>query len=276
MDLPRSTYYYRPVGNASKLWNDADLRDRMEQLALRFPRYGYRRMTAQLRRDGLKVNHKRVLRVMRESDLLCRKRRGFVSTTDSDHVHRIYPNLYRNRVPTAINRVWVADITYIRLATDFVYLAAVLDACSRKVVGWSLSRHIDADLACAALKMAIASRRPLPGCIHHSDRGVQYAAGPYTGLLKNHGLRISMSRKGNPYDNAQAESFFKTLKSEEVYLTEYRSMKEVKERLGEFIDQVYNRERLHSALGYVSPVEFEIINKRPERDVLTWQEICPA
>ena len=276
MALPRSTYYYRPVDSASKLREDADLRDRMEQLALRFPRYGYRRMTAQLRRDGLKVNHKRVLRIMRESDLLCKKRRGFVSTTDSDHAHRVYPNLYRNRVPTTINRVWVADITYIRLATDFVYLAAVLDACSRKVVGWSLSRRIDADLTCAALKMAITSRRPLPGCIHHSDRGVQYAAGPYTGLLKDHGLRISMSRKGNPYDNAQAESFFKTLKSEEVYLMEYHSMREVKERLDEFIDQVYNKERLHSALGYVSPVEFEIINKRPEWDVLTLKEICPA
>ena len=276
MDLPRSNYYYRPVDRASKQKDDTSLRDRMEQLALRFPRYGYRRMTAQLRRDGLKVNHKRVLRIMRQSDLLCKRRRRFVSTTESDHARKVYPNLYRNRVPTAINRVWVADITYIRLATGFVYLAAVLDACSRKVVGWSLSRHIDADLASSALHMAIASRRPPAGCIHHSDRGVQYASQAYTELLKDHGFEISMSRKGNPCDNAQAESFFKTLKSEEVDLTEYGAMPAVRRRIDQFIGQIYNKERLHSALGYVSPEEFEIINKQPEKDVLTLRVVCPA
>ncbi|GAG96212.1 unnamed protein product, partial [marine sediment metagenome] len=248
---------------------------RMEQLALRFPRYGYRRMTAQLNRDGLNVNHKRVLRIMRESDLLCKTRRRFVRTTDSNHTFQVYPNLYQNQVPTGINQVWVADITYIRLLTDFVYLAVILDAYTRKVIGWSLSRKIDAQLTCAALKVAITSRLPPRGCIHHSDRGVQYAADAYTDLLKEYGLRISMSRKGNPYDNAQMESFFKTLKSEEVYLTEYRSMKEVRERLSEFIDQVYNRERLHSALGYVSPAEFEINNNGHQEHVLTLKEICP-
>lgn len=276
MGLPRSTYYYRPVESTSKMKDDTSLRDRMEQLALRFPRYGYRRMTAQLRRDGLKVNHKRVLRIMRQSELLCKRRRRFVSTTDSDHSRKVYPNLYGNRIPTAINRVWVADITYIHLATDFVYLAAVLDACSRKVVGWSLSRHIDTTLASNALKMAIASRRPSPGCIHHSDRGVQYASRSYTQLLKDHGFQISMSRKGNPYDNAQAESFFKTLKCEEVDLMEYESLQEVRQRIDRFIGQIYNRERLHSALGYLPPEEFEIINKRPEKDILTLKEICPT
>lgn len=280
MGLPRSTYYYKSRDKTGKEREDADLRDRIERLALRFPRYGYRRMTAQLKRDGLKVNHKRILRIMRASDLLCRAKGKFVRTTDSNHVYRVYPNLYRNRVPDGPNQVWVSDITYIRILVDFVYLAVILDAYSRKVVGWAISRRIDANLTCAALKTAIRARRPPVGCIHHSDRGVQYAADAYTDLLKEYGFRISMSRKGNPYDNAQAESFFKTLKSEEVYLTEYRSMKEVKERLGEFIDQVYNRERLHSALGYVSPVEFEINSNGDvfpaNGRVLTWQGICPA
>jgi len=276
MDLPRSTYYYRSRDKSKKKGEDADLRDRMEQLALRFPRYGYRRMTAQLQREGLKVNHKRVLRIMRESDLLCKTRRRFVRTTDSEHPYPVYPNLYRDLGVMEINQVWVADITYIRLLADFVYLAAILDACSRRVVGWSLSRRLDADLTCAALKVAIASRWPRPGCIHHSDRGVQYASMAYTDLLKEHGFRISMSRKGNPYENARMESFFKTLKSEEVHLTEYCSLSEVRDRLSEFIDQVYNRERLHSALGYVSPAEFEINTKQAQRHVLTSQEICPA
>lgn len=276
MDLPRSTYYYCPVNQTKKRKEDADLRDRLEQLALRFPRYGYRRMTAQLKREGLNLNHKRVLRIMRESDLLCKTRRRFVRTTDSDHAYAVYPNLYQNRPITWINQVWVADITYIRIRADFVYLAVILDAYSRKVVGWSLSRRIDARLTCTALQEAILARQPPLGCIHHSDRGVQYAAREYIRILKGHGFRISMSRKSNPYDNAQVESFFKTLKSEEVHLWEYRSFDEVRQRIGTFIDQVYNQERLHSALGYVSPVEFEINNKQPQRDVLTFQEICPA
>jgi putative transposase len=276
MDLPRSTYYYQPRDKTGKEREDTGLRDRMEQLALRFPRYGYRRMTAQLQREGLKVNHKRVLRIMRESDLLCKTRRRYVRTTDSNHTCPVYPNLYQGRTATGINQVWVADITYIRLPTDFVYLSAILDTYSRKVVGWSLSRRIDAELTCAALQVAIASRWPSRGCIHHSDRGVQYASRAYTDLLREHGFRISMSRKGNPYENARMESFFKTLKSEEVYLGEYRSFKEASQRISEFIERVYNEERLHSALGYVSPVEFELNTKQAHRSVLTSQEICPA
>ncbi len=269
MDLPCSTYYYKPTSKAGKRKEDADLHDRLEQTALRFPCYGYRRMTAQLKRDSLDVSHKRVLRIMGESDLLCKTRRRFVWTTDSNHTFRVYPNLYHNRLPDGPNQMWVADITYIRLLTDFVYLAVIRDAYSRKVVGWSLSRRIDAQLTCAALKVAITSRCPSRGCIHHSDRGVQYAADAYTGLLLEHGFRISMSPKGNPYDNAQIESFFKTLKSEEIYLTEYCSLKDVRKRLSELSEQVYNKERLHSALGYVSPVEFEINKNGLQRHVLT-------
>ena len=189
MDLPRSTYYYKSRDKTGKEREEADLRDRIERLALRFPRYGYRRVTAQLQRDGLKVNHKRVLRIMGASDLLCRVKRRFVRTTDSNHAYRVYPNLYRNRVPDGPNQVWVADITYIRLSTDFVYLAVILDAYSRKVVGWSLSRKIDAQLTCAALKVAITSRWPSRGCIHHSDRGVQYAAQALSVSCRNTGSR---------------------------------------------------------------------------------------
>jgi transposase InsO family protein len=276
MELPRSTYYYKPRKNEAKLKEDADIRDRMEELALRFPRYGYRRMTAQLRREGFRVNHKRVLRIMRESDLLCRSKRRFVRTTDSRHPYPVYPNLYGNRPVMVVNRVWVADITYIRLLADFVFLAVILDACSRKVVGWALSRPINAELTCAALKAAIARRRPPPGCIHHSDRGVQYASQQYVQILKEHGFLISMCPKGNPQDNAQAESFIKTLKSEEVYLWEYRSLAEVQKRISIFIDQVYNKERLHSALGYLSPEEFENSIKQTQGHVLTSAPICPT
>ncbi len=276
MDIPRSTYYYRPDKNEAKLKEDADIRDRIEGLALRFPRYGYRRMTAQLKREGFQVNHKRVLRIMRESDLLCKNKRRFVRTTDSRHSYPIYPNLYGNKTVMVVNRVWVADITYIRLLADFVFLAVILDACSRKVVGWALSRHINADLACAALKAAIAQRKPPFGCIHHSDRGVQYASHQYVHILKEHGFHISMCRKGNPYDNAKAESFFKTLKCEEVHLWEYRSLAEVQERISIFIDQVYNKERLHSALGYQTPQEYEYSIKQATRHVLTSAPSCPT
>ena len=257
MDIPRSTYYYTPRVDEAKRKQDADIRARLEELALRFPRYGYRRMTAQLQREEFRVNHKRVLRLMREADLLCRTKRRFVRTTDSDHPYPVYPNVYGDTIITGVDQVWVADITYIRLLNDFVYLAVILDAYSRRVVGWALSRHIDAALTCAALRAAIAERNPSAGCIHHSDRGVQYAADDYIEILEEHRFTISMSRKGNPYDNAQAESFMKTLKVEEVYVSEYRTFTEVKERIGEFIELIYNQERLHSALGYVSPVEIE-------------------
>jgi transposase InsO family protein len=258
MGLARSSYYYQPRGaTPAKLQADADLRDRIEEIALRFPRYGYRRMTRQLQREGFLANHKRVLRLMRESDLLVKCRHQWHSTTDSKHGFRVYPNLCQEVRPTGLNQVWVADLTYIRLRWEFVYLAVILDAFSRRVVGYALSRSLEASLTVAALEAALAERRPPPGCIHHSDRGVQYACDEYVRLLTEAGLRISMSRRGNPYDNAQAESFFKTLKHEEVNLTEYRNFEEVAASIPAFIEQVYNRERLHSALGYLPPAEFE-------------------
>jgi transposase InsO family protein len=233
-------------------------------------------MTVQLQREGFMVNHKRVLRLMQESDLLCRSKRRFVRTTDSDHPYRVYPNVYGDTIIIEVDQAWVADITYIRLLHEFVYLAVILDAYSRRVVGWALSRHIDAALTCAALKAAIAKRNPPRGCIHHSDRGVQYAAEKYIAILNEHGFVISMSRKGNPYDNAQAESFMKTLKVEEVYVSEYRTFAEVKERIGEFIKLIYNQERLHSALGYLSPVEFEQEIKSAQRHLAISAPSCPA
>lgn len=258
MGLARSSYYYRPCApSPEKLRADADLRGRIEEIALRFPRYGYRRVTAQLKREGWLVNHKRVLRLMRESDLLVKSRRKWLATTDSRHSFRVYPNLYREAKPSGINQVWVADLTYIRLLLEFVYLAVILDAFSRRVVGYALARSLDASLTLAALKVALEERQPPAGCIHHSDRGVQYACDEYVRLLREAGLRISMCRRGNPFDNAQAESFFKTLKQEEVNLTQYRNFEEAAASLHTFIEEVYNRERLHSALGYCSPAEFE-------------------
>ena len=276
MDISRSTYYYKPHTDEAKCKQDADIRDRLEELALHFTRYGYRRVTVQLQREGFMVNHKRVLRLMQESDLLCRSKRRFVRTTDSDHPYPVYPNVYGDTIIIEVDQAWVADITYIRLLHEFVYLAVILDAYSRRVVGWALSRHIDAALTCAALKAAIAERNPSAGCIHHSDRGVQYAAEEYIAILNEHGFVISMSRKGNPYDNAQAESFMKTLKVEEVYVSEYRTFTEVKERIGKFIELIYNQERLHSALGYLSPVEFEQEIKSAQRHLAISAPSCPA
>jgi len=188
----------------------------------------------------------------------------------------VYPNIYQQVTITGVDQVWVADITYIRLVHEFVYLAVILDAYSRRVVGWALSRHINATLTCAALEAAIAERNPSCGCIHHSDRGVQYAADEYIEILAEHGFKISMSRKGNPYDNAQAESFMKTLKVEEVYVSEYWKFREVKKRVGEFIELIYNQQRLHSALGYLSPVEFEEQLKLAQWHVLVSAATCPA
>jgi putative transposase len=236
---------------------EMELRDQLQRVALEWPAYGYRRITCELRRRGFEVNHKRALRMMREDNLLCVRRRAFVATTDSRHHLPIYPNLAREMKPTAINQLWVADIPYIRLRTEFVYLSVVLEAFSRRVIGWALGRTLEAELAVTALRMALIERRPAPGLVHHSDRGVQYASQVYTEMLKQHQATISMSRKGNPYDNAACESFMKTLKYEEVYGNEYRDFHDAHASIGEFLELVYNQKRLHSALGYVPPAEFE-------------------
>jgi len=236
------------------------LRDAIERITLEFPGYGYRRVTAQLQRDGLGVNHKRVLRVMREESLLCQLKRGWVKTTDSEHGYRVYPNLLEKagwQQLTGINQAWVGDMTYIRLREEFVYLAVLLDAFSRRVVGWRLSRSIDAALVLGALEKGLSLRQPEAGWIHHSDQGVQYACGDYVERLQGAQARISMSAKGTPRDNAQAERFMRTLKQEEVYLQEYEGYAESEEGIGHFIEAVYNQKRLHSALGYRPPVEFE-------------------
>ena len=240
------------------------LRNQLQHIALRWPAYGYRRVHAELVRQGWKVNHKRVLRLMRNDNLLCVRRRKFLFTTDSRHGLPIYPNLAEGLVVTSIDQLWVADITYIRLQREFVYLAVLLDAFSRRCLGWALQRSLEAVLALKALHMALQYRRPKPGLVHHSDRGVQYASRDYTAELQQHGIRISMSRTASPYDNAQAESFMKTLKYEEVYRTEYRSLEDARTSIGEFLDKIYNRERLHSALAYRPPLEFERHLRRPE------------
>jgi len=254
MKLPRSTYYYK---SKNKPDNEQSLIDRIEAIIEEFPGYGYRRVTRELHRRGFPVNHKKVLRIMKQQGLTRKPRRRWVRTTDSNHPHRVYPNLVQSLLVTGPNQVWVADITYIGIQSGFVYLAVILDLFARRAVGQSLSRNIDTALCLEALQMALAQRNPPTGIIHHSDRGVQYASHDYVDTLRHHGFRISMSRKGNPYDNATAESFFKTLKSEEVYLWEYRTMDDVQNRLPYFIEEVYNRKRLHSSLGYLPPVEFE-------------------
>jgi transposase InsO family protein len=236
---------------------DLDLRNEIQKIALEFPCYGRPRITEELRRRGWTVNHKRVARLMREDNLLCLRRKRFVTTTDSRHGLAVYPNLARDMELTRINELWIADITYIRLETEFVYLAVVLDAYSRRVIGWALDRTLEDDLAIAALRMAFDQRKPKQGLTHHSDRGVQYASHDYTGLLKDRGVTISMSRKGNPYDNAFCESFMKTLKHEEVHRQEYRDLADARASIGRFIEEVYNGKRLHSALDYRPPIEFE-------------------
>jgi putative transposase len=263
MSLPRSSYYHRPKNPPA----DESLAARMEEIAEDYETYGYRRMTAQLHRDGIIVNHKKVSRIMREKGLKAKQTHRHVKTTDSNHSYPIYPNLIRGLQIKAINQVWVADITYIRILTAFVYLAVILDLCSRKAIGYAISRHIDTALSLEALRMAIRNRNPPSEVIHHSDQGVQYAAHDYIDELKKSQFRISMSRKGNPYDNAAAESFMKTLKAEEVYLWEYRTIDDVLKRIPYFIDEVYNQKRLHSSLGYRPPNEFETAQ---QGDIRIW------
>lgn len=251
--------YYRGLAAPETTDADTALREHIQRVALECSCYGYRRITHELHRQGIQANHKRVLRLMRQDNLLCLRKKRFMATTDSDHALPVYPNLAAEMDITAPDQLWVSDLTYIRLGHEFIYLAVVLDACSRRCLGWSLGRRLDAALATSALRMALKpdplkERKPQ---VHHSDRGVQYASSEYTGLLKNSGVQISMSRKGNPYDNAKAESFMKTLKYEQVYLSEYENLTDARAQIGHFLEAVYNQKRLHSSLGYLPPAEFE-------------------
>jgi transposase InsO family protein len=250
--------FYRSLQEAQPLDEEMAVRDEIQQIALAHRRrYGYRRITAELRRRGLLVNHKRVARLMREDNLLAVQPRAFVATTDSQHELEVYLNLASRLTLTGLNQLWVADITYIRLRTEFVYLAVILDGFSRRVVGWSLEKTLATRLPLAALHQAIRDRQPPPGLVHHSDRGIQYASGAYVQVLRQHHMIPSMSRPANPYDNASCESFLKTLKREEIYATSYRDLDHLRTNIAAFIDQYYNRIRLHSALGYQPPDEFE-------------------
>jgi transposase InsO family protein len=249
--------FYRFLDPVKPAAADVDLRDEMQKIAVEWPAYGSRRITQELKARGWDVNRKRVQRLMREDNLLCVTKRKFVVTTQSGHGLKVYPNLAASLTPSGIDQLWVADITYIRLEEEFVYLAVILDAFSRRVIGWHLDDTLEDSLTRQALAMALRERGVRPGLVHHSDRGVQYASHAYTQTLLDNGIQISMSRKGNPWDNAACESFMKTLKYEEVHRTEYRNLAQARASIGEFLEKVYNEKRLHSALSYRSPAVFE-------------------
>lgn len=249
--------YYRAWREHQPRAAEAAMRDRIQHISLAHRFYGTRRITAALRAEGMVINRKRVQRLMRLDNLLALRKRRFLTTTDSRHSCAVYPNLAEGVEPTASNQLWRADITYIRLRESFVYVAVILDAYSRRVIGWELGARLEAELALGALRRALAERAAPAGLIHHSDRGVQYCSAAYVEMLRGAGIAISMSRTGNPYDNATAESFLRTLKCEEVYLTQYRDLEDARERIGEFLESYYNRVRLHSSLGYRSPAAFE-------------------
>lgn len=256
--LSVSTFYYRPkVSREDREKQDADLRDRVELVQTEHPKSGYRTMMRYLHRSGVRVGERKLRRIMKKYDLHARIKRAFVRTTDSNHSHRVFPNLLPGRTVMGLDEVWTADLTYIRIANGFVYLAVILDLYSRRVIGWHISKRIDGNLAVAALQMAIERRKPKPGCIHHSDRGVQYLCGEYVELLKKYGFWISNSAKGNPYDNAWTERFMRTLKQEEVYLANYETYLDVIENLPRFIEEVYNEKRVHSGIDYMTPNELE-------------------
>jgi transposase InsO family protein len=271
MGLSSSSFYYQPkVPREIREKRDADLRDAIESVRMKHPRTGYRTLLRYLARAEVRVGETRLRRVMQKFSLQARIRRAFVITTDSKHSHRVYPNLLRGLEITGLHQVWATDFTYIRIENGFVYLAVILDLYSRRVIGWAISKNIDADLAESALEMAIERRKPPPGVIHHSDRGVQYLCRKYVALLEKHAFRISNSAKGNPYDNAFLESFMKTLKQEEVYLANYETYLDVIENLPRFLEEVYNEKRIHSSLGYLTPEEFESKNSE-KRDELNPQ-----
>jgi transposase InsO family protein len=255
--VSRPSFYRFEEEDAPKIDPDMDLRDAIQRIALKWPSYGRPRITAELKRQGRKVGPNRVRRIMREDNLLCVRKRKFVVTTDSNHGRKVYPNLKNAMELSGINQLWVADITYIRLDAEFIYLAVVIDAFSRRVIGWALDRTVENDLPIQALRLALEQRQPAPGLVHHSDRGSQYASHDYTDLLKAHGCQISMSHKASPWENGGCESWMKTLKYEEVFRQDYRDLGEARSCLERFIEKVYNQQRLHSALGYRPPAEFE-------------------